>query len=105
MPTTLDELVSTSKALKVGDHAGMAMQPQRGYKIFEEWGNWLFAAGGSIYDSSGKPTLNTPQAKQALNAYVDTYRTAAPANSLNWAFDEAFRSVSSGQAASMISYN
>ena len=105
VPTTLDQLVSTSKALKVGDRAGMAMQPQRGYKIFEEWGNWLFAAGGSIYDANGKPTLNTPQAKQALNAYVDTYKTAAPANSLNWAFDEAFRSVSSGQAASMISYN
>ena len=105
VPTTLDELVSTSKALKVGDRAGIAMQPQRGYKIFEEWGNWLFAAGGSIYGPDGKPTLNTPQAKQALNAYIDTYKTAAPANSLNWAFDEAFRSVSSGQAASMISYN
>lgn len=105
VPTTLDELVSTSKALKVGERAGIAMQPQRGYKIFEEWGNWLFAAGGSIYDASGKPTLNTPQAKQALNAYIDTYKTAAPANSLNWAFDEAFRSVSSDQAASMISYN
>src|SRR5689334_2288317 len=95
VPTTLDELVSTSKALKVGDRAGIAMQPQRGYKIFEEWGNWLFAAGGSIYGPDGKPTLNTPQAKQALNAYIDTYKTAAPPNSLNWAFDEAFRSVSS----------
>lgn len=105
VPTNLDELVSTSKALKVGDRAGIAMQPQRGYKIFEEWGNWLFAAGGSIYGPDGKPTLNTPQAKQALNAYVDTYETAAPPNSLNWAFDEAFRSVSSDQAASMISYN
>ena len=50
------------------------MQPQRGYKIFEEWGNWLFAAGGSIYDADGKVTLNTPQAKQALNAYIDTYK-------------------------------
>ena len=105
VPKTLDELVSTSKALKVGDRAGIAMQPQRGYKIFEEWGNWLFAAGGSIYDADGKVSLNTPQAKQAVNAYIDTYRTAAPPNSLNWAFDEAFRSVSSGQAASMISYN
>jgi ABC-type glycerol-3-phosphate transport system substrate-binding protein len=105
VPTNLEELVSTSKALKVGDRAGIAMQPQRGYKIFEEWGNWLFAAGGSIYGPDGKPTLNTPQAKQALNAYVDTYKTAAPPNSLNWAFDEAFRSVSSDQAASMISYN
>ena len=105
VPKTLDELVSTSKALKVGDRAGIAMQPQRGYKIFEEWGNWLFAAGGSIYDGSGKPTLNTPEAKRALNAYIDTYKTAAPPNSLNWAFDEAFRSVSSDQAAAMISYN
>ncbi|MGY4651756.1 ABC transporter substrate-binding protein [Mycobacterium sp. URHB0021] len=105
VPSSLGELVSTSKALKVGDRAGIAMQPQRGYKIFEEWGNWLFAAGGSIYGADGKVTLNTPEAKRALNAYIDTYKTAAPPNSLSWAFDEAFRSVSSGQAASMISYN
>ena len=105
VPTTLDQLVATSKALKSGDRAGIAMQPQRGYKIFEEWGNWLFAAGGAIYDANGKVSLDTPQAKQALNAYIDTYRTAAPPNSLNWAFDEAFRSVSGGQAATMISYN
>lgn len=105
VPTTLDELVATSKALKSGDRAGIAMQPQRGYKIFEEWGNWLFAAGGSIYDADGKPTLNTPEAKRALEAYIDTYKTAAPANSLNWSMDEAQRSLSANQAASMINYN
>lgn len=105
VPTTLDDLVATSKALKVGDRAGLAMQPQRGYKVFEEWGNWLFAAGGSIYDADGKPTLNTPEAKRALAAYIDTYRTAAPPNSLNWSMDEALRSVQSGQAAAMINYN
>lgn len=105
VPTTLDQLVSTSKALKSGDHAGIAMQPQRGYKIFEEWGNWLFAAGGSIYGSDGKPTLNTPEAKRALAAYIDTYKNAAPPNSLNWSMDEAQRSLAAGQAASMINYN
>ncbi|MDA2891069.1 sugar ABC transporter substrate-binding protein [Mycolicibacterium sp. BiH015] len=105
VPTNLDELVATSKALKTGDRAGIAMQPQRGYKIFEEWGNWLFAAGGSIYDSDGKITLNTPEAKRALEAYIDVYNTAAPANSLNWSMDEAQRSVSANQAASMINYN
>ena len=57
MPNSLDALVSTSQRLKAGDRAGIAMQPQRGYKIFEEWANWLFAAGGSIYDDQGKPTL------------------------------------------------
>lgn len=65
VPTTLDQLVSTSKAMKAGERAGIAMQPQRGYKIFEEWGNWLFAAGGSIYDANGKPSLDTPEAKNA----------------------------------------
>lgn len=105
VPTTLDQLVATSKALKTGDRAGIAMQPQRGYKIFEEWGNWLFAAGGSIYGADGKPTLNTDEAKRALAAYIDTYQTAAPPNSLNWSMDEAQRSLSAGQAASMINYN
>jgi multiple sugar transport system substrate-binding protein len=105
VPTNLDQLVSTSKALKSGDRAGIAMQPQRGYKIFEEWGNWLFAAGGSIYGADGKPTLNTPEAKRALEAYIDTYKTAAPPNSLNWSMDEAQRSLAAGQAASMINYN
>ena len=105
VPTTLDELVSDVTALKTADRAGIAMQPQRGYKIFEEWANWLFAAGGSIYDDEGNITLDTPEAKAALEAYIEAYQNAAPANSLNWAFDEAFRSVSSGEAASMISYN
>lgn len=105
VPTDLDALIATSQRLKTADRAGIAMQPQRGYKIFEEWANWLFAAGGSIYDQDGKPTLNTEQAARALNAYIDTYRTAAPPNSLAWGFDEAFRSVSSGKAASMIGYN
>lgn len=105
VPTDLDALVRTSQQLRTDTRAGIAMQPQRGYKIFEEWANWLFAAGGSIYDSDGRPTLNTEQAARALDAYIETYNTAAPPNSLNWAFDEAFRSVSSGQAASMVGYN
>lgn len=105
VPTDLDQLVSVSKALKTPERAGIAMQPQRGYKIFEEWGNWLFAAGGSIYGADGKVSLNTPEAKRALEAYIDTYKTAAPANSLNWSMDEAQRSVSANQSASMINYN
>ncbi|KMO80908.1 ABC transporter substrate-binding protein [Mycolicibacterium obuense] len=105
VPTDLDQLVSVSKALKTPERAGIAMQPQRGYKIFEEWGNWLFAAGGSIYRADGKVSLNTPEAKRALEAYIDTYKTAAPANSLNWSMDEAQRSVSANQSASMINYN
>ena len=104
-PETLEEMIANVQGLTTDEQAGVAMQPQRGYKIFEEWGNWLFAAGGSIYDEDGNVTLDTPEAAEALEAYIQAYDTAAPANSLNWAFDEAFRSVSSGEAASMVGYN
>ena len=104
-PTTLDALASAAKRLNSAARAGIAMQPQRGYKAFEEWGNYLFAAGGSIYGSDGLVHLNTPEAKKALNTYIAMYKSSAPKNSLNWAFDEALRSVSSDKSAMMVSYN
>lgn len=104
-PTTLDALAAAAKSLNSAARAGIAMQPQRGYKAFEEWGNYLFAAGGSIYGSDGLVRLNTPEAKKALNTYIAMYKSSAPKNSLNWAFDEALRSVSSDKSAMMVSYN
>lgn len=104
-PQTLEALASQAEQLTTDSEAGIAMQPQRGYKAFEEWGNYLFAAGGSIYGSDGKVHLDTPEAKVALNTYIEMYNTSAPENSLNWAFDEALRSVSSGKSAMMVSYN
>ncbi len=105
VPTSLDELVSFSASLTEPDRAGLAMQPQTGYKIMEEWTNFLYSAGGSIYGADGKANLNTPEAKAALEAYIELYNNSAPKDSLNWAFDDAFRSVSSGGSAAMVSYN
>lgn len=81
------------------------MQPQRGYKIFEEWGNYLFAAGGSIYDEEGSPALDTPEAEEALTEYIEIYESSAPDNSLNWGFDEANRAMATGNAVQMVGYN
>ena len=104
-PTTLDEFVAAAHALNSASRAGLAMQPQKGYKIFEEWGNYLFAAGGAIQGADGKVALDSPEARKALQTYIDLYKSVAPANSINWAFDEALRAVGSNQAAQMISYN
>jgi multiple sugar transport system substrate-binding protein len=104
-PTSLEELKTVAAELDEGDRAGIAMQPQKGYKIFEEWANYLFAAGGSIQDENGKVTLDSPEAREALQAYIDIYKASAPENSLNWAFDEAIRAVSSGRAAQLLNYN
>jgi multiple sugar transport system substrate-binding protein len=104
-PTTLDEFAEDAGKLTSGDVAGVAMQPQKGYKIFEEWANYLFAAGGSIQGPDGKVTLDSPEARTALQTYIDVYENDAPKNSLNWAFDEAIRAASAGKAAQLISYN
>jgi multiple sugar transport system substrate-binding protein len=104
-PTTLDAFAADAKTLTKDGVAGVAMQPQKGYKVFEEWANYLFAAGGSIQGPDGKVTLDSPQARKALQTYIDVYKSSAPTNSLNWAFDEAIRSASAGKAAQLISYN
>lgn len=104
-PNSLDELQRAVEQLTSDEMTGIAMQPQRGYKIFEEWANWLFAEGGAIQDESGNIVLDSPEARSALEKYIETYQTSAPKDSINWGFDEALRSVSSGQAATMLSYN
>lgn len=104
-PQTLDDYVKIAKALTGGDVYGAAMQPQRGYKIFEEWKNWLYAANGNLFDARGQVAINRDAAVRALEMYIDTYRAAAPPGSLNWGFDEALRAMASGKAATMLSYN
>lgn len=104
-PESIDELQNHIEELTTDEIAGTAMQPQRGYKIFEEWANWLFAEGGAIQDESGNIVLDSPEARNALTKYIETYNASAPEDSINWGFDEAMRAVSSGQAATMLSYN
>ncbi|VAW01494.1 Maltose/maltodextrin ABC transporter, substrate binding periplasmic protein MalE [hydrothermal vent metagenome] len=104
-PTSLEEFGAAAAALTTADMAGIAMQPQKGYKIFEEWANYLFAAGGAIQDADNKVILDSPEARTALETYIEFYNSYAPQNSLNWSFDESLRAVAGGQAAQMISYN
>jgi len=107
-PTTLEDYVRIAQFFKEqsgGKIYGVAMQPQRGYKVFEEWKNWLYAAGGDLLDERGNVIIDRPEAVRALELYIEMYKTAAPPNSLNWGFDEALRSMASGEAAMMMSYN
>lgn len=105
VPTTLEEYVEVGKFFKEQGIYGAAMQPQRGYKVFEEWKNWLYAAGGNLMDAQGNVVIDSPEARKALEMYIDMYKNAAPPNSLNWGFDESLRSMASGESATMISYN
>lgn len=105
IPKTLEEYLEVGQFFQENGIAGAAMQPQRGYKVFEEWKNWLYAEGGNVIDADGNVVINSPEAKKALEMYIEMYETAAPPDSLNWGFDDALRSMASGQSATMISYN
>ncbi|WP_171074946.1 extracellular solute-binding protein [Nonomuraea basaltis] len=72
-PKTWEELTSTIEKLKA---AGI----KKPYS--QDWGNldwigyfnYLYQAGGSFYTADCKPSLNTPQAEQALTYWADLYR-------------------------------
>ncbi len=104
-PKTIEDYQTVVADLTEGDFYGAAMQPQRGYKIMEEWKNWLYANGGELFDADGNIIINNEAAVTALEQYIETFNAAAPPNSGSWGFDEALRAVASGSAATMLSYN
>jgi ABC-type glycerol-3-phosphate transport system substrate-binding protein len=105
IPATIEDYMSVVAGLTSDGMYGAAMQPQKGYKIMEEWKNWLYANGGELFDADGNVIINNEAAVNALNQYIATFNQSAPPNSANWGFDEALRAVSSGNAATMLSYN
>jgi multiple sugar transport system substrate-binding protein len=104
-PGSLEELAAAAKTLTTAERAGMAMQPRAGYDLCEEFGSWLFAAGGAIQDGAGRVVLDSAAARRALAVYVDVHASAAPAGSLAWAFDDSLRALAGGAAAAAINCN
>ncbi|MGH3073582.1 MAG: ABC transporter substrate-binding protein [Gaiellales bacterium] len=101
-PQTLAELAGNAAALTTADRAGIAMQPKPDYNAAEEYANYLFAAGGSVQDADERVVLDSPEARTALEAYADVYRSSAPAGTENWTFENSIAALAEGRAAQMI---
>jgi ABC-type glycerol-3-phosphate transport system substrate-binding protein len=104
-PGSLEELAAAAKTLTTPGRAGIAMQPRAGYDLCEEFGSWLFAAGGAIQDGAGRVVLDSAAARHALAVYLDVHATAAPPGSLEWAFDDSLRALAEGRAAAAVNCN
>jgi multiple sugar transport system substrate-binding protein len=104
-PGSLEELAAAAKALTSPGRAGIAMQPRAGYDLCEEFGSWLFAAGGAIQDGAGRVVLDSAAARRALAVYADVHATAAPPGSIGWAFDDSLRALAGGTAAAAVNCN
>lgn len=104
-PKTLDEYVALSKFMKQNAGvAGAAMQGQRGDPNSMEFSNYLFAAGGAYLDDARKVVLDSPEAKKALDLYVDNVKNGAQQGALSATLDDTLRLMCSGQAFSMVTY-
>jgi len=85
---------------------GSAMQAQRGYKITEEWTNYLYANDGDILDDDGNVILgDNDGGVPALEDYISNLENAAPDAAQSWGFNEARQLMQNGNAFSMITYN
>jgi ABC-type glycerol-3-phosphate transport system substrate-binding protein len=105
LPTTLEDYVQIAKFMKAkADVAGAAMQGQRGDPNSMEFSNYLFSAGGSYLDASGKVVLDSPEARKALTLYVDAIQHAAQQGALSATLDDTMRLMCSGKAFSMVTY-
>ena len=66
-PATWDDLKTAAKAMKAkgGSKWGIGL----GTKNWQEYFPFLWSNGGDVVDASGNPTLNSPQAVEALTFY------------------------------------
>ena len=104
-PQTLADYVALSKFMKAkAGIAGAAMQGQRGDPNSMEFSNYLFSAGGSYLDDSGKVALDSPAGETAIDLYVDNVKNGAQQGALSATLDDTQRLMCDGKAFSMITY-
>ncbi len=104
-PQTLADYVALSKFMKAkAGIAGAAMQGQRGDPNSMEFSNYLFSAGGSYLDDTGKVALDSPAGKTAIDLYVDNVKNGAQQGALSATLDDTQRLMCDGKAFSMITY-
>ena len=84
-PATWDDLKAMAKAMK--DKGGSKWGISLGTKNWQEYVPFLWSNGGDIADASGKPTLNSQQAVEALTYYESFFQDGLTPKSVPEGFD------------------
>jgi multiple sugar transport system substrate-binding protein len=79
-PATWDDLKTMAKAMK--EKGGAKWGISLGTKNWQEYFPLLWSNGGDVTDASGKPTLNSPQAVEALTFYNSFFTEGLTPNSV-----------------------
>jgi multiple sugar transport system substrate-binding protein len=74
-PTTWEQVAQEAKVLSAKYHiGGYAGQFAKYEGLTVNFAEMVWSAGGNLVDSSGKPTVDSPQARQALNFLVSGFK-------------------------------
>jgi multiple sugar transport system substrate-binding protein len=84
-PATWDDLAAMAKAMK--DQGGAKWGISLGTKNWQEYFPFLWQNGGDVVDASGNPTLNSPQAVEALTFYDSFFKDGLTPKSVPEGFD------------------
>jgi multiple sugar transport system substrate-binding protein len=84
-PATWDDLKAMAKAMK--ETGGAKWGISLGTKNWQEYFPFLWSNGGDVVDASGNPTLNSPQAVEALTFYDSFFKEDLTPKSVPEGFD------------------
>jgi ABC-type glycerol-3-phosphate transport system substrate-binding protein len=111
VPETLDELTAAALAIQQAvrsagpsDFYGIALRgaPNCGLNFWEVGSTWGPSYGVRWYDDDGRPTLDTPELRAAVEHYVDLIQRAGPPESAQMDFTDCMACYGSGRAAMTI---
>lgn len=110
VPNTFDDLKAVAKELagqgKSSGMSGIAMRGQRGFGINEwTWSTFLLGFGGHYYKNfpeDQSPTLNNPEAIDALTYYVDLLKESGPTGVANYSYVEVQNDLVNGKTAMIL---
>ncbi len=108
VPDTLDELTIAAmdvqeavRADGTADFYGITVRgaPHCGLNFWTVGSNWGPSFGARWYDDDGRPTVDTPELRAAVEHYVDMLRRAGPPESPTMDFMDCMTTYSAGRAA------
>jgi multiple sugar transport system substrate-binding protein len=104
-PTTWEEFVADGKKLTHGNQWGVSLEGASTSENAHHAFTLSQQQGGSFFDSSGKPTFNTPQNVAAIKQYVDFMAVDKIANPSDAEYSngtEAVQAFATGKAAMLM---
>jgi len=102
-PKTMEELIETAKKLTKDGQYGIALRGARGEGMnIYIWAGFFNAYGGKWLDENGKPQINSEEAIQATQVYVDLIRNYGPPGGANFTWDQVQLAMQQGTVAMAI---